>query len=274
MKLKLEPFKEFIISEYTNGKNCQQIADENNWYQQSVSNLLKKYDLYTSKRPNQGNIRYFQKCDTNIKAYLLGFITADGCLQDNGNGSKGLTLTVHEKDILILEILRDEIGCENIVKLISGPMTHKKEMLKTHCRFQLFNKNLYNDLLSYGLEERKSTTMPNIIENIPEEFRKSFILGYFDGDGSVTLNIKRNQLIVSFRGTEQFLSGIISTLGLTAHWLHKDKQKNCWTLVFWRKSDLLAFLKIYNNNNLYLSRKHERFLDFFKISKDQTISPS
>ena len=227
------------------------------------------------KRPNQGNVRYFQNCDSHTKAYLLGFIAADGCLQSNGaSGSLGLTLTISESDIQILEKLKQEIGCENRIYEIRGKMTHDKTKEKYHCRFQLFNKLLYSDLLSYGLTPRKSITMPNIVENIPQEYRKSFILGYFDGDGSVTKNPKRTQLMVSFRGTKEFLNGIATELNLESKWLYKDKQKNCYSLVFWRKADLTSFLQIYNNLDFYLTRKYERFSDFLKIDKDETISPS
>ncbi len=276
MPLKLEPFKEFIISEYKSGKNCQKIADENGWYQQPVSNLLKHYKLYDSYRPDNGNTKYFETVDTHLKAYFLGFITADGCLQRSTAKSKtiGLSITIHEKDICILNKLKEELGCENKISFIRTGMTHNKEQMKQHCRFSIHNSELTDSLLKIGLTERKSTTMPNIHQNIPEEFRKSFVLGYFDGDGSVSLNKKRGQLMVSFRGTEAFLQGIVDVLQLQAHWLSKDKQKDCWSLVFWRKSDLLSFLQIYENNNLYLSRKYVKFLDFFKIDKDQTISSS
>lgn len=223
---------------------------------------------------DQGNIRYFQKCNSHTKAYFLGFITADGCLQNNGSGSLGLTLTISYKDISILHKLREEIGCQNTVKEIRGKMTHNRSKEKYHCRFQLFNKHLYNDLQTYGLTQRKSTTMQNIVVNIPKKYRKSFILGYFDGDGSVHHNIKRDQLMVSFRGTEAFLLGIIDELNLSAKWLVKDKTKNCFSLVFWRKADIIAFYEIYSKLDFYLIRKQERFSKFLKIDKDETISPS
>lgn len=226
------------------------------------------------KRPNQGNIRYFQKCDSHTKSYFLGFISADGCLQDNGSGSLGLSITISEKDRQILEKLKEEIGCENIVHQIRGRHSHNTSKEKYHCRFQLFNKLLYNDILSYGITQKKSTTMQNIIVNIPEQYRKSFIIGYFDGDGSVTNNIKRSQLMVSFRGTEAFLNGIANELSLSAKWIYKDSNKNCYSLVFWRKSDINSFFKIYDNLDFYLLRKYVRFSEFLKINKDETISSS
>lgn len=274
MPLKLLPYKDIIAEQYSSGKTCEKIAKDGGWYPQSVANLLKSLELYNSYRPNQGNTRYFKTIDSHQKAYFLGFIAADGCLQNNGNGSNGLTITIHEKDSQILHTLKEEIGCENQIYKITGKMTHDSSKMKKHCRFQLFNKDLYSDLLSYGLTPNKSTTMPNIIVNIPKRYRKSFILGYFDGDGTVCLNIKRNQLTVSFRGTKEFLEGIANELSLEAKWLVKDKHRNCYSLVFWRKSDLINFMKIYKNLNFFLLRKSSKFLEFFEIDKDETISSS
>ena len=274
MPLKLLSFKDFIISEYRSGKSCQKIADENSWYQQAVDNILKSEKLYDSYRPNQGNTRYFQKCDSYIKAYLLGFIAADGCLQTNGANSYGLTITIKDTDIQILERLKLEIGSENPISLIKSPMSHDKSKNKAHCRFQLFNKELFKDLESYGLASRKSTTMPNIIGNIPKRYRKSFIIGYLDGDGSISNKTQRSQCMVSFRGTYDFLEGVAQELKLSKYWLVKDKQKNCSSLVFWRKADLINFAKIYKNLDFFLTRKYERLSSFLKIDKDETISPS
>lgn len=272
-KLKLYPFKDFIISEYLTGKSCQKIADENSWYQQAVSNLLKSEKLYDSYRPNQGNTRYFQYIDSHQKAYLLGFIAADGCLQSNGKNSYGLSITIHSKDISVLECLRSQIGCENQIFNITGKMSHSNKQ-KDHCRFQLFNKDLYSDLSSYGLTPKKSTTMPNLFSKIPEQYHKSFVVGYFDGDGSVSLKNKRNQQMISFRGTEAFLQGIAIALRLSKFWLYKDKDKECFSLVFWRKSDIISFYNIYKELGFYLERKYQRIHNFLKIDKDQTISPS
>lgn len=274
MKLKLLPYFDFIKSEYNSGKSVQKIADENNWYAQAVTNLLKSENLYKTTKPNQGNIRYFEKCNSKLKAYFLGFITADGCIQSNGLNSYGLTITIHEKDISILHKLKEEIQCENQVKLISGGMTHDKTKIKTHCRFQLFNKELVSDLKSYGLTEKKSTTMPNIIVNIPVEYRKAFILGYFDGDGSISFNKSSNQFFVNFRGTEQFLQGIQDEFNFAKCSIYKDKQRNCYSLITWRKQDISSFFKIYNECEFYLQRKYEKFPEYLKIAKDQTISPS
>lgn len=273
MLLKLLSQKDSVIQQYNQGLNCAQIARNLAVYPQTVENLLKSLGVYNSYMPNQGNTRYFERMDSLLKAYFLGFITADGCLQSNGkSGSLGLTITTHTKDISILERLRQEIGCENKIQNIGGPMTHDKSMEKNHCRFQLFNKDLYNDLMSYGLTPRKSITMPNILPNIPLEYRRAFIVGYFDGDGSACFNSASNQMMISFRGTQAFLQGIAEELQPKTFWLSKDKQKTCWSLVLWRKGDVRLFYNNYKELDFYLERKYQRIRSFLKIDKEETIS--
>jgi len=53
------------------------------------------------------NVNYFNKIDSYNKAYLLGFIAADGAIvQNKGFNTKTLTITIHAKDIAILELLK------------------------------------------------------------------------------------------------------------------------------------------------------------------------
>lgn len=223
---------------------------------------------------NQGNTRYFRDLDSSLKAYFLGFIAADGCLQHNGANSFGLSITIHSKDASILERLREEIGCENLVRPITGPHSHDKSKQKAHCRFQMFNPDLYLDLSSFGLTPRKSTTMPDIISTLPSSYKTPFLIGYLDGDGSVSYNVSSKQLVLSFRGTEAFLQGLASHLQLPKYRLVKDKQKNCWTLSYWRKGDAIRIYNMYKELDFYLARKYDRICNFLKISKDETISPA
>lgn len=274
---------EKIIQLAKEGKTPIEIATTLNLKYPSVGSFLQVRGF--KYQPNQGNIRYFENIDTHIKSYFLGFITADGCLQNNGSNSFGLSITIHSKDRSIVDKLKEEIGCENKILHLTTNMTHNQKP-KDHVRFALFNKLLYSDLCKYGLAPRKSTTMPNIIPNIPKEFRKSFILGYLDGDGSVNLPKKgktkmtkkglktypNNQIIVSFRGTEAFLNGVVEELNIKNYSLFKDKQRNCWTLSITKRIEVLNFFEIYKNNNFYLKRKHNKFLE--RIHQVQTISSS
>jgi hypothetical protein len=203
----------------------------------------------------QGNTRYFQNINSAIKAYFIGFIAADGCIQQITTSSKGLSITIHNKDRYVLDLLRECIGCE-----------HKIYILKNNLvRFQLCNKDLVQDLKNLGLYERKTFNMGNISENIPEQFRLSFVLGFFDGDGSVILpvdcrkpNINTKRICVSIRGTKPLLEGLTTSLSLEQFAI--KKYDSTYRLDFSKKSEVLKFFHCYSVTPFFLIRKYQKFL--------------
>lgn len=226
------------------------------------------------KRPNQGNTRYFQKLDTYTKAYFLGFIAADGCIQHFTKNSIGLSITLNVRDKILLDKLKEEIGNEHQIRVWSAPQTFDKNVITTFCRFQIANKDLVNDIQKYGITERKSLTMENIIKNIPKKFRRSFILGYFDGDGSVILpkgqmkfakkkqeyyQLNTGQIHIDIRGTEQFLSGIAKELKLKAYRI--AKYDSTYRLSFTKKEEIKKFFNIYKDQEIFLKRKYDKFIE-------------
>ena len=132
------------------------------------------------------NTQYFKEINSYNKAYLLGFIAADGAIVQNKNtNTKTLTITIHAKDIAVLELLKSELNSSLNIKDI----TSKSKSLQSykldvnHKRFNTSKKEIIQDLESYSLTSNKSLTMTNLIVNIPTQYKKAFILGYFDGDG-------------------------------------------------------------------------------------------
>lgn len=254
MTLKLESYKDEIISLYNSGLSTIKIAEKFNCYQQPVSRLLLKYLNKKSLQPNKGNIRYFETIDSSIKAYMLGFIAADGCVQNFTKSSIGLSITLNIKDRCILDKLREEIGNEHELQILT----------RNQIRFTLANKYLVQDLEKYGIGPRKSLTMENIIPLIPKEFRKCFILGYFDGDGCIvvrkvpyknTFHIKQ---AVQIRGTTPFLRGIVEELEVKSFYIsERDSISN---LAISSKTEVLRFFELYKECPFYLERKYNKFL--------------
>lgn len=158
-----------------------------------------------------------------------------------------------------------------------------------HKRFTTSHKEIIKDLEKYGLTERKSLTMPDLLSFIPEEFKNSYIIGYFDGDGcfvdSIITRRKKHILkngeecfytsssynsSISIKGTEAFLSGIVNCLGLKSYSLKQNRGQNIHTLVIGSNEGILKFYKLYDNCEFFLQRKKEKFTR--KILQVQTIS--
>ena len=238
------------------------------------------------------NTQYFKEINSYNKAYLLGFIAADGAIVQNKNtNTKTLTITIHAKDIAILELLKLELNSSLNIKDIN----YKSKSLQSykldvnHKRFNTSKKEIINDLESYSLTSNKSLTMPNLILNIPKNYRKAFILGYFDGDGCFIdskVTRKRKYLkkdgsiseyigekynyYISIKCTKEFLQGIVDELQIQSYNIKQISNQNIYTLIIIKNLDILKFYDCYNYCDFYLQRKKDKFTR--KIIQVQTIS--
>ena len=268
------------------GKNPKQISDLLGIKYPTIAGYLRLQGY--SFLPNQGNIRYFEKVDTSAKAYILGFIAADGALVPAKKTSTvTLTITVKYEDKAILEFIKSEIGNSHELLEIRRPSGYDKTKMIHHIRLSMSNSQIVHDIMKYGIKPNKSLTMGNIIENIPTEFRDAFIVGYFDGDGSVSIRDGKHpnnrgilcndhSLYIQIRGTKEFLKGICNHLNISES--HIYQRDSISSLAFANKKDTYRFYQCYQYLPFYYKRKHDKFLkrinhpSYDKYKQDQTIS--
>ena len=146
------------------------------------------------------NENYFEKIDTEDKAYFLGLIYADGCLLlDSKKYIYKLTLKIHPKDKEILYKFKKKINGEMDIWF------HKQREM---CEINLSGKKLVSDLIKIGLHPNKTFTIkyPNIDKNLEPHFLR----GYFDGDGCIRINLDKRDN--SKRGDLRIVSGSIDML--------------------------------------------------------------
>lgn len=240
------------------------------------------------------NLKYFENIDSYDKAYLLGFIAADGAIVHyKKTNVKTLTITIHSKDIAVLELLKSELNSSLSVKniTVSSKSIKSYKLDVDHKRFSTSRKEIIKDIEKYGISSNKSLTMPDIISNIPKEYRKAFIIGYFDGDGCFVdslVNVKKQYLRkdgtttisfkkrynsqISIKGTYEFLKGIVNELEISSYSLKKTKGQNIDTLIIIKNSDIIKFYECYEHCNFFLGRKKDKFAR--KILQVRTISSS
>lgn len=123
------------------------------------------------------NESYFSRIDTPEKAFYLGWIWADGCIQE----VRRLKFNVSSKDEKLLEDFNKAIGSNmritNAVKQING----KPYLL---CSLQINSRPMVNDLMSHGLTPKKSLTID--AWHGPEELMRHYWHGVWVGDGHIT----------------------------------------------------------------------------------------
>jgi hypothetical protein len=117
---------------------------------------------------------YFAAIDTPMKAYLLGLLAPDGNVYvDQKRHGYKISIALHRDDEMLVRRCRDELAPTVRLNYPSG-----------NVRFEVCSLRMMNDLARYNVIPRKTYHLPWPAA-LPEEMAMPFLLGYFDGDGSV-----------------------------------------------------------------------------------------
>ena len=201
-------------------------------------------------------LRIFETIDTEEKAYWLGFLYADGSV---GSTDNRIELGLAEKDLRHIEKFRDFIGIQNKISYRASTKSYRYAFRSISCKA---------DLIKQGCVPKKSLILNFPTEyQVPKNFVKDFIRGYFDGDGWFTNT--ENCFQAGIIGTEDFIKGFLNTVEL-----ENKNNKKIFTVhredgvkryVFGAYEDVLNFLNwIYKDATIYLDRKYECYKDFIE----------
>ena len=193
-------------------------------------------------------------------AYVLGFIYADGNMSRDA-----YKIRIDSKDIQILEDIRVAMDSTH-------PVSKQKNKNGYWYELMVSNKALYGDLRKLGVFPNKSLTMR--LPEIPSEYMKDFIRGYFDGDGCI-YEVKRKRptpgLEIDFAtGSKDFAIKIINVLNENVHVSIRltNPRKNYYRIRGWNQASEAIFNYMYSENpTLYLKRKYDKFLDIMSKRK-------
>ena len=225
-------------------------------YHTHKQNLIRfRYSIPKKKLENQRveEILYFDKIDTPEKAYLLGFLFSDGYIAKTAYGvAIGLALQLHDK--YILEYIKQAWGVDN-----------KISEYKNSAKIQVTDSHMYNRLVELGIQEDKSH-QDYILPNIDENLLNSFVLGYFDGDGCITIKSTGYSVTSICCNSKIFLESVkqflnkngIETRDVT---IEKRPKNNIYVLYISKRAEQIKFMDfIYKDNSIFLKRKHDKFL--------------
>lgn len=120
----------------------------------------------------QLNHNYFTQIDTPAKAYILGVMASDGNIQSNM-----IRLRIHPKDIEIIDFFKKEVN------YLKPTLTSKNSYGTTQVSLVFRSNQMRADLFKLGFAYNK--TFLNLFIPLKKELMRFYILGLFDGDGSV-----------------------------------------------------------------------------------------
>jgi hypothetical protein len=165
---------------------------------------------------------YFKTIDTPIKAYLMGLLAADGSISARGQ----VALALNEKDGKLVEFARDNIAPG---ARLGSYLTQESNTMIT---FKVQNAELTADLAEWSVVNRKSLILK--WPNLTADMARSYLHGYFDGDGSLNPEWIYRWSLVS--GTREFLVSaqefILAECGVKVGGPYYDKRHNAaWSIV-------------------------------------------
>lgn len=211
----------------------------------------------TSYRNKINDPNFLKTDNMDLKWYLIGLIFADGCLSKQKDCSERITIVLTDRDII--DTLNPIVCPERKVYVQKG----RKEAHSD--AYGLINTNpaVLAELKSLGLVQRKSTVI-----NFPKvESPRSFIRGYFDGNGCVRKmpinKIDYGYLQISFTtGSENFAFGLKDLLEIFSYHpkLTYDNRHHAMYIKLHRQAEIISFRNwIYEDTNLFIKRKYNLF---------------
>lgn len=265
--LNIKDYQEEITKLYQEGKTAKEISSLLGFkYHQPVYNYFKKMGWRrtgkTGKRIYKVNEDFFKCINTEEKAYILGFICADGHIEKDR-----LNITVSIKDRDILEKIRYAMHSNHPIKEVQRTNPYKKTNRENLILSELMigSVELVKPLFNMGLTTNKTYTLNgDIIKYIPKYLIRDFLRGYFDGDGNVFFGRRYSsgyKYNVNICGNEDFLLKSFQVYFPSNNKLYKDLySRQCYVWKISQKDKVKDFMYyLYYNSSIFLQRKYNEF---------------
>lgn len=268
---------EYCVKDYEVNKNVKQLAKKFSVSQQVMSSLLKRKGveiLLTSekaKKTHPRNSRFFHSIDTPEKAYWLGFLYADGYVNEK---TYSIRINLQKRDEDHLKKFLAAIEATNTPIKYSQKETEEK--VYEGCYICFGDKEMVTDLVAKGCVQNKSLILEFPNENIvPSHLLSHFVRGYFDGDGSIWYSVKAPNNLKYFNfsllGTKDVLKGVLKFLD--KDYLKLDTHENFYSIHICGNRNLeRVFYILYKDSlkHIELTRKRDKFNEL--IIQRKTVS--
>lgn len=273
--------KEKAKDMYLSGVSSEVIAKELNISPDSVLRYVKKQNIEIrpaneNKRKFIMDVDFFEKIDSEHKAYFLGFMYSDGNVSKSNSTCK---IILKKDDFEILQKLSNFIYGKDRVTFGSKKLNDKNY---DYCSLVFTSQKIKNDLILNGCVPAKSNTI-KFPDKIHNKYINHFIRGFFDGDGSISktnLGKDKFRYNVVFTSNLFFISGLkdkLKEFGIESYVVKynneqqiKDGEAKTHDLYIGNEDNIRKIYDfMYKDQSICLERKYTRFLEF--LNKERKI---
>lgn len=249
-----------IISDYFDeGLSIRGLAKKYGCSTEPIITLFKRNNLDFNEPSSYKKYlideHYFDEIDTQEKAYILGFLYADGA-NTSTKGHYVISLTLHPKDEAILERIKSEVKSNAPI----SDYINKNNDAK-YRRFNICNKHVVEMLNKHGVVPNKSLIIkyPTWLRS---DLHRHFMRGLFDGDGSISSDLNYIALCGSvfiMESIKQMLENLFD-----AHikrYNYSNSHPNFEQIFCATRSDMARILHwMYEDSSIKLERKYQLYL--------------
>jgi len=274
----------FLKKEY-NKYSIKELSDKFGKKSSTVYNRANKLGLshqaynkiYMSKKSRKYgyNDKFFDKIDSEEKAYFLGLLYAD----DYNRECKGIvSISLHQKDIDILIRFKKATESEQPIGLYEdfrpGRGTKRAVLTFSSARMSraLALKGCFN-------KKSKRISFPLYLDR---KLMRHFIRGFFDGDGSAFISNNKvtykgnsyiaKQAVASFISNTKFITELRVVIMLLSGVKHGSmsidrRRENCISIAFHSKNCIKMLDWLYSGTDLYMKRKYDTYKKLCTLNK-------
>lgn len=222
-----------------------------------------------SNRKIACNHDYFNEKLDERRAYWIGFILADGSIQQRSYGqTQRLSINLQIADIGHIEKFKSDIGSEHKITII------RKDGTDTGCQISISSPELSDSLIKYSVLPQKSANhKPTNL--IPPHLLRHYFRGYFDGNGGISRS-NRSRWAINCCAGRDFLAHFVDWLngqvgGSRARISFSDgTHRVSWSGTH-RCREILSAM--YENSGVYLDRKMALYEEISQDAKSSTRGP-
>lgn len=258
--------QEKIIQLYKSGLSLAEVGRQCFLTPYKIKKYLQKNNIPIRSRAQQNqltnmqrakavNHEYFQQIDSVNKAWLLGFIAADGAISNNRNA---ITIKLSAIDVSILQQIKQELRIER--NIFTSITNNGFEI----CSLEWSSQKQKQDLAKYGIVNNKTYLPMHLPKFTNDNLILAFILGYFDGDGSISVDKNYHLRFRLCAHRPELLEDIALYLSKKyncSYSLSQDKRQ-LWELSISTKYAKQIFKDLYSLNSIRLDRKYQKYLEY------------